>query len=132
MRKFTLKPGLSFAVIPGTGRVSPKQVLEGEQYARFVPSLLAEVLVEPAPIAPPLVVRPPPLPAPRVEVRPPPPPPPVALAEVPVSVPAPALVEVPAAPVAPPVEVRGLTEVRPMLDEEMSFKPSKKKKKSKQ
>lgn len=61
MRKFTLKPDLSFAVIPGTGRIVPKQVLEGEQYARFVPSLLVELLEEPK-AAPP--VPPPPPPAP--------------------------------------------------------------------
>ena len=83
MRKFTLKPELSFAVIPGTGRVAPKQVLEGEQFARFVPSLLVELLEEPKAAA---VVPPP---APKKVLEAPPPPPAPVLVEAPVSKPEP-------------------------------------------
>jgi hypothetical protein len=75
MRRFQKKPDVTFAFIPGVGRVGAEQVLEGEQYARFVPSLLVELpaLSTPAPaasapVAPspkvtPVVVVPPPAPS---------------------------------------------------------------------
>lgn len=78
--RYVLKPGLNALFLPGVGRVSPGQVLEGEQYARFVPNFLAlapgtaaEAIPDPklatvTPITPAVV------PSPRVE----PPVPPVA------------------------------------------------------
>jgi hypothetical protein len=44
MRRFKKKPELGFVVIPGLGRVTGDTVLEGDQYAKFCPSLLVEVL----------------------------------------------------------------------------------------
>ena len=66
MRRFKKKPELSFVVIPGLGRISDDRVLEGDQYAKFAPSILVEVL--PAPAAPLKE------PAPAVLIPPPPPP----------------------------------------------------------
>jgi hypothetical protein len=75
MRRFQKKPELTLAVIPGVGRVAAGQVLEGDQYARFVPSLLVEI---PAlPTAPPAPTAPPEVKAPPVLVPPPPEPSPV-------------------------------------------------------
>lgn len=68
MRKFIKKPDITFAVIPGVGRLAEGQVLEGDQYAKFVPSLLVELLSEPA--AAPAVA--PPAPERTVEAPPPP------------------------------------------------------------
>lgn len=71
MRRFKKKPELSFVVIPGVGRVSDDRVLEGDQFAKFAPSILVEVLPvpsaplkEPAPVVSrPVVLVPPPPPA---------------------------------------------------------------------
>lgn len=83
MRRFQKRPDVTFAIIPGVGRLDGQRILEGDQYAKFAPSLLVEIpagpdaapLTEPKPTAP--------GPAPMREVRPraptvivPPPPPP--------------------------------------------------------
>lgn len=47
MRRFVKKPGAAFVVIPGVGRLKPGQVLEGDEYERFVPLLLVELPPEP-------------------------------------------------------------------------------------
>ena len=49
MRRFVKKPEATFVVIPGVGRINEGRVLEGEDFAKFVPSLLVELLEEPAP-----------------------------------------------------------------------------------
>ena len=48
MRRFQKKPEVTFAFIPGVGRVGPGQVLEGDRFAVFVPSLLVEIPAAPA------------------------------------------------------------------------------------
>lgn len=73
MRRFRKKPDVTFVVIPGAGRVNEGMVLEGDEYAKFVPSLLVEIPAAPAapvltePVAPKLT--------PKVTVPPPAPPP---------------------------------------------------------
>jgi len=51
--RFRMRSGLSVVVLPGAGRVRSGQILEGEQYAKFCPSLL-----EPAPDAPKPTLKP--------------------------------------------------------------------------
>lgn len=63
MRKFTKKPELAFIVIPGIGRVADNRILEGDNLAKFAPSLLVEVLPNEK-AAPPAVIVPPPPPEP--------------------------------------------------------------------
>lgn len=85
MRRFQKKPDVTFVFIPGVGRVAEGRVLEGDEFAKFVPSLLVEVpnassvpgglvLTEvlPVPDAPDLTPKPP-----VVLIPPPPPPSPV-------------------------------------------------------
>lgn len=68
MSNYKLKPGLSSVFLPGAGKVTVKTVLTGEQYQRFVPQFLVEVLEEAvqAPAAPFAVVVPVPEPEPIV------------------------------------------------------------------
>lgn len=68
MRRFKKKPELAFAVIPGLGRISDDRVIEGDQFAKFAPSLLVEVL----PAAVPVSAKSAPKPPPAVIVPPPP------------------------------------------------------------
>lgn len=42
-RKFVLKKGKEFHVLPGAGVVKAGEVLEGNEFARFVPGILEEV-----------------------------------------------------------------------------------------
>lgn len=87
MRRFQKRPELAFAVIPGIGRITAGQILEGDHLAKFVPSLLVEIPAAPA--APALVEpKPAPKPAPKASSpKPPavlvPPPPPPAPTPVP-------------------------------------------------
>jgi hypothetical protein len=48
-RKFKKNPSMTQVVLPGYGRLTSGEV-EGDQYARFVPSLLVEVTEEPVPV----------------------------------------------------------------------------------
>ncbi len=89
-KRFVLRAGLHVAMIPGLGRVKQGFVVEGEQYARFVPSILTEIL-DSAPVAAPvatILVEPAP-------ILPPPPPPEPLVAEMPEPVAAPLLEEIP-------------------------------------
>jgi len=43
MRRYTKKPGLAVCMIPGAGRVRDGQILEGDEFARYCPSVLVEV-----------------------------------------------------------------------------------------
>ena len=43
MRRFQKRPDVTFAFIPGVGRLGAGQVLEGDEYAKFSPSLLVEI-----------------------------------------------------------------------------------------
>ena len=84
MRRFQKKPEVTFAVIPGVGRLGAGQILEGDHFAKFVPSLLVELpaLTATAPTPPAVIVLPAePPPAPTA----PPPPPPSAPARPPVT-----------------------------------------------
>lgn len=58
-RQFRKREDLHLVIIPGMGRLRPNQILSGDQYAKFVPHLLEEVLpaksvapVVPAVVAP--------------------------------------------------------------------------------
>lgn len=88
MKRFKKKPELSFVVIPGVGRVDGDRILEGDEFAKFCPSLLVELPPQATAVAPAEV------PAPRK--APPPPPAPAPVAAPP---------EEPPAPPAPPPEV---------------------------
>lgn len=108
MSSYKLKPGLSSVFLPGAGKVTTKTILTGEQYQRFVPQFLVEVLEEVvlAPAAPFAVF------VPESVVAPAPAPEPVVPAPVPASepvvVPEPAPEPIPepvVAPVSEPVIV---------------------------
>lgn len=79
MSKFALKPGLSLALLPMAGKVAPGMILEGDQYRKFVPQFLVEVVdlgaatpAEPEKKSPPpVIVPPPPAPAPAPAAPPP-------------------------------------------------------------
>lgn len=43
MRKFRKRPGLAMVHLPGHGRLVGQALVEGEQFAKFVPALLEEV-----------------------------------------------------------------------------------------
>jgi hypothetical protein len=62
MRRFKLRPELRSAFIPGFGSAANNSVLEGDQFAKFVPALLVEV-PEAAVVSPPAVKAPPAAPA---------------------------------------------------------------------
>jgi hypothetical protein len=84
MRRFQKKPELTFAFIPGVGRLAAGQVLEGDQYVRFVPSLLVELPalpVAPVPSAPKVTPAVTPKVTPAVIIPPPPPMAPKTMAE---------------------------------------------------
>jgi len=44
MRRFKKKPELTYVLIPGFGMVKGDMLLTGDQYAKFCPALLVEVL----------------------------------------------------------------------------------------
>jgi len=50
MRRFKKKPELTFVLIPGVGLVKGEEILAGDKYARFCPSLLVELPAETAPM----------------------------------------------------------------------------------
>src|SRR4051812_16141946 len=77
MDRFILKAGLSVVFLPGIGRVAANQVLEGEQFRRFVPLFLVEAPVAVIPANPPDVIIPPAPPEPPPAIAP------VTLPEVP-------------------------------------------------
>lgn len=75
-RYFKKNPSMTAVYVPGFGRLMGDTVIEGDQYARFVPSILVEVEA-PAPVpakAPPAPAPPPPAPAPAPAPAPEPPP----------------------------------------------------------
>lgn len=49
-RRFRRKAGVHALVLPGHGLVGSETVLEGDDYAKFVPAFLVELLEEPAPV----------------------------------------------------------------------------------
>jgi hypothetical protein len=61
-RKFVLKAGKTHASIPGVGVVHPGHILEGDQYARYVPGILEELPAN-TPVA--TKMEAPPAPAPK-------------------------------------------------------------------
>jgi hypothetical protein len=121
MSNFTLKPGLTSVFLPGVGRVPPGRVLEGDQYRRFVPAFLVEVVGTAAPAPAPTLkaVKPavssPPSPAPVPEPK---------ASEAPQ---APKASTVPVAPESPPTVAPGIIPPAPAA----SVKAEKDKKKKK-
>lgn len=98
--KFRLRDGFSFAVVPGYGRVKPRDVLTGAEFANF-PHLLIECdgKSEPEAVAPVAAVEPPA----------PPPPPPAPPAEEPAPAVAPVVADAPPVVDASPAPAGELT-----------------------
>lgn len=73
-RKFRKRPELHSCALPGIGVVPEGKILEGDEYAKFCPSLLVEVpeseVVKVAAPSPPPPPPPPPKPAPKPEPKP--------------------------------------------------------------
>lgn len=66
MKKYRLKDGLDFTVIPGVGAVKPGQTLEGD-FDRFCPNKLVPIADAPAPRPKPKAPKPAPKPEPVKE-----------------------------------------------------------------
>jgi hypothetical protein len=60
-RQFRKREDLHMVILPGLGRIRPDQVLKGEEFARYVPHLLEEVLAPVAVVPAVVVVEPAPV-----------------------------------------------------------------------
>lgn len=70
MRQFKLKSGVDVAFIPGAGKLTESSVIMGNEYSKYVPGLLVEVM----PASPPVeLTEAPSAPKPLTEVMPVPP-----------------------------------------------------------
>lgn len=107
-RQFRKREDLHLVIIPGMGRLRPNQILSGDQYAKFVPHLLEEVLPakSAAPVVPAAVAPAPAAPVPELVVKKSSPPPVVEETPAPVEAEAVLFVEEPVveAPAEAPVE----------------------------
>jgi hypothetical protein len=66
-KMFKANPGVGTVVLPGVGKVAAGQILVGDEFSRYAPRFLTEVLPEPASL--PLEQSPPPGPQVLVETK---------------------------------------------------------------